>query len=124
VLVERTVKEVVPALKTNSDGLKKVLDDLLAQYKSKQDEMDKWKVRYFYFSFNFIQIHDFSFCATFYTSDPILFQIYARIDRYRVSAGPATNNAAEEEQCPGRTAVVSSTSDWAYSRIHLPCYSG
>ena len=45
VLVERTVKDVVPALKTNSDGLKKVLDDLLGQYKSKQDEMDKWKVR-------------------------------------------------------------------------------
>jgi prefoldin subunit 2 len=44
VLVERTVKEVVPALKTNSDGLKTVLDDLLSQYKSKQDEMDKWKV--------------------------------------------------------------------------------
>ena len=44
VLVERTVKEVAPALKTNSDGLKKVLDDLLSQYKTKQDEMDKWKV--------------------------------------------------------------------------------
>jgi hypothetical protein len=44
VLVERTVKEVVPALKTNSDGLKKVLDELLGQYKTKQDEMDKWKV--------------------------------------------------------------------------------
>jgi hypothetical protein len=44
VLVERTVKEVVPALKTNSEGLKKVLDDLLVQYKSKQDEMEKWKV--------------------------------------------------------------------------------
>ncbi|KAK8197443.1 Prefoldin beta-like protein [Phyllosticta capitalensis] len=43
VLVERTVQEVVPALKTNSEGLKKVLDDLLKQYKSKQDEMDKWK---------------------------------------------------------------------------------
>jgi len=44
VLVERTVKDVVPALKTNSDGLKKVLDDLLKQYKDKQDEMEKWKV--------------------------------------------------------------------------------
>lgn len=43
VLVERTVQEVVPALKTNSDGLKKVLEDLLKQYKSKQEEMDKWK---------------------------------------------------------------------------------
>jgi len=45
VLVERTVKDVVPALKTNSEGLRKVLDELLTQYKSKQDEMEKWKVR-------------------------------------------------------------------------------
>lgn len=45
VLVERTVKDVVPALKTNSEGLKTVLDDLLKQYKNKQDEMEKWKVR-------------------------------------------------------------------------------
>ena len=44
VLVERTVKDVIPSLKTNSDGLKKVLDELLKQYKGKQDEMDKWKV--------------------------------------------------------------------------------
>lgn len=44
VLVERTVKDVLPALKTNSDGLKQVLEELLKQYKGKQDEMDKWKV--------------------------------------------------------------------------------
>jgi len=44
VLVERTVKDVVPALKTNSEGLKQVLDELVLQYKSKQDEMEKWKV--------------------------------------------------------------------------------
>jgi len=44
VLVERTVKDVVPALQTNQDGLKKVLDDLVKQYKTKQDELDKWKV--------------------------------------------------------------------------------
>ncbi|KAE9981683.1 hypothetical protein BLS_007079 [Venturia inaequalis] len=43
VLVERTVKEVVPALKTNSEGLKKVLDELMVQYTSKQVEMEKWK---------------------------------------------------------------------------------
>lgn len=43
VLVERTVKDVIPALKTNSEGLKKVLDDLLKQYKSRQEEMEKWK---------------------------------------------------------------------------------
>ena len=45
VLVERTVKDVVPALKTNADGLKKVLDDLVKQYKTKQDDLEKWKVR-------------------------------------------------------------------------------
>lgn len=45
VLIERTVKDVIPALKTNSDGLKKVLDELLKQYKVKQDELEKWKVR-------------------------------------------------------------------------------
>ena len=44
VLVERTVQDVVPALKTNQDGLKKVLDDLVKQYKTKQDDLDKWKV--------------------------------------------------------------------------------
>jgi hypothetical protein len=44
VLVERTVKDILPALKTNSDGLKQVLEELLKQYKAKQDEMDKWKV--------------------------------------------------------------------------------
>jgi len=43
VLVERTVEDVLPALKTNSDGLRQVLEELLKQYKSKQDEMDKWK---------------------------------------------------------------------------------
>ncbi|RDA87321.1 hypothetical protein CP532_2656 [Ophiocordyceps camponoti-leonardi (nom. inval.)] len=43
VLIERTVKDVVPALKTNQEGLRKVLDDLVKQYKTKQDELDKWK---------------------------------------------------------------------------------
>ncbi|EQL37174.1 prefoldin subunit 2, variant [Blastomyces dermatitidis ER-3] len=43
VLVERTVKDVIPPLKTNSDGLKQVLDELLKQYKAKQDELDGWK---------------------------------------------------------------------------------
>lgn len=38
------MKDVLPALKTNSDGLKQVLEELLKQYKSKQDEMDRWKV--------------------------------------------------------------------------------
>ena len=44
VLVERTVKDVVPALQTNAEGLKKVLDDLVKQYKTKQDDLEKWKV--------------------------------------------------------------------------------
>lgn len=38
------MKDVVPALQTNQEGLKKVLDDLVKQYKNKQDELDKWKV--------------------------------------------------------------------------------
>lgn len=44
VLVERTVKDVLPALQTNSDGLKKVLEELVKQYKRQQEEMEKWKV--------------------------------------------------------------------------------
>jgi len=44
ILVERTVGDVLPALQTNADGLKKVLEDLVKQYRSKQDEMEKWKV--------------------------------------------------------------------------------
>ncbi|MCJ1286667.1 hypothetical protein MMC26_006013 [Xylographa opegraphella] len=43
VLVERTVKDVIPALKINSDGLRKVLDELVKQYKKQQDDMEKWK---------------------------------------------------------------------------------
>ncbi|KAI4249842.1 MAG: hypothetical protein LQ352_005534 [Teloschistes flavicans] len=43
VLVERTVKDVIPALQTNSDGLRKVLDELVKQYKRQQEEMEKWK---------------------------------------------------------------------------------
>ena len=44
VLVERTVKDVKPALQTNSEGLKKVLEELVTQYKRQQDEMENWKV--------------------------------------------------------------------------------
>ncbi|KAI4788564.1 hypothetical protein E4T44_13444 [Aureobasidium sp. EXF-8845] len=43
VLVERTVQDVLPQLKTNGDGLKKVLEDLLKQYTTKQEELEKWK---------------------------------------------------------------------------------
>ena len=45
VLVERTINDVLPALKTNSDGLKQVLEEMLKQYKTKQSELDNWKVR-------------------------------------------------------------------------------
>jgi prefoldin subunit 2 len=44
VLIERTVKDVIPTLKTNSEGLSKVLEDLVKQYKAKQEEMEIWKV--------------------------------------------------------------------------------
>lgn len=50
VLVERTVQDVLPQLKTNADGLKKVLEDLLKQYTTKQEELEKWKVRRFEFA--------------------------------------------------------------------------
>lgn len=43
VLVETTVKEVTPLLKTNCDGLKKVLEELVKQYTGMQNEMEKWK---------------------------------------------------------------------------------
>ncbi|CAK7245093.1 MAG: Cochaperone prefoldin complex subunit [Sporothrix thermara] len=43
VLIERTVADVVPALQTNAEGLKKVLEDLVKQYKAREDELTKWK---------------------------------------------------------------------------------
>lgn len=43
VLVERTVKDVTPALRTNSEGLKQVLEELVKQYKKQRDDMEKWK---------------------------------------------------------------------------------
>ncbi|KHJ31527.1 putative prefoldin subunit 2 [Erysiphe necator] len=43
VLVERTLQDVIPALKTNSEGLKKVLNDLVKQFNNKQIEMNDWK---------------------------------------------------------------------------------
>lgn len=45
VLAERTVADIVPILQTNQDGLKKTLEELVKQYKTRQDEMEKWKVR-------------------------------------------------------------------------------
>jgi len=46
VLVERTVKDVVPALHTNREGIKKVTSNLVEQYKSKDTEFDSFKKEY------------------------------------------------------------------------------
>ncbi|KAF9238752.1 Prefoldin [Melanogaster broomeanus] len=43
VLVERTVKDVVPALQTNRDGIKKVIATLTDQIKAKEQEFDNFK---------------------------------------------------------------------------------
>lgn len=44
VLVEMTVKDVLPPLKTNTEGLKEVGKGLEAQLIAKQKELDEWKV--------------------------------------------------------------------------------
>ncbi|KAI6152252.1 Prefoldin beta-like protein, partial [Pisolithus tinctorius] len=46
VLVERTVKEVVPALRTNRDGIKKVVSTLTDQIKAKEQEFENFKREY------------------------------------------------------------------------------
>ncbi|KAJ7591671.1 Prefoldin beta-like protein [Mycena floridula] len=46
VLVERTVKEVAPALKTNRDGIQNVIGTLVEQFKSKEQEFDSFKREY------------------------------------------------------------------------------
>jgi hypothetical protein len=76
VLTERTVKEVAPMVKTNLDGLKKTLEELVKQYKSKQDEMEKWKVR-------------FSHSPWVLIRPPLPTEML-------------TPSPVEEEQCPGR----------------------
>jgi hypothetical protein len=104
VLVERTVKEVKPALKTNSDGLKKVLDDLLIQYKTKQDEMDKWKVcsalRDLYYLSMLLLL---STALTKYMSLLLWF-----IKKYQTARSMLTVTT-EEEQYPSGPAIVSNT---------------
>lgn len=44
VLVELTVGTVKPSLKTQKEGLAKILENLVAEYKKKETEMDAWKV--------------------------------------------------------------------------------
>lgn len=46
VLVERTVKDAVPALQTNRDGIRKVIGTLAEQYKSKEQDLDSFKQDY------------------------------------------------------------------------------
>ncbi|KAL4249651.1 prefoldin subunit beta family protein [Abortiporus biennis] len=46
VLVERTVKDVVPALQTNRDGIRKVIATLAEQYKTKEDDFENFKRDY------------------------------------------------------------------------------
>ncbi|KAG6336590.1 hypothetical protein ID866_2499 [Astraeus odoratus] len=43
VLVERTVKEVVPTLQTNRDGIRKVVCTLADQIKTKEQEFEAFK---------------------------------------------------------------------------------
>ncbi|PFH51300.1 hypothetical protein AMATHDRAFT_75028 [Amanita thiersii Skay4041] len=46
ILVERTVKDVVPALQTNRDGIRKVIANLTEQYNTKEREFDSLKKEY------------------------------------------------------------------------------
>jgi hypothetical protein len=87
VLVERTVQEVLPTLKTNSDGLKQVLEDMLKQYKSKQSELDSWKVR--------MSRHEESSCSK---SSP----------SYEPGTVLTCFSFTEEEQHPGCAALMAS----------------
>lgn len=49
VLTERSVADVVPILETNQEGLRKTLEELVKQYKSRQEEMEGWKVCFSFF---------------------------------------------------------------------------
>ncbi|GJE84336.1 prefoldin beta-like protein [Phanerochaete sordida] len=46
VLVERTVKDVVPALQTNRGGIQKVISNLTEQYKAKETDFETFKRDY------------------------------------------------------------------------------
>ncbi|CDO54516.1 similar to Saccharomyces cerevisiae YEL003W GIM4 Subunit of the heterohexameric cochaperone prefoldin complex which binds specifically to cytosolic chaperonin and transfers target proteins to it [Geotrichum candidum] len=46
VLVEKSVKEVLPALQTNSQGLTQVIDTLRADMKRTETELRKWQKQY------------------------------------------------------------------------------
>ncbi|KAI8815299.1 Prefoldin [Cladochytrium replicatum] len=46
VLVERTVKDVLPAVTTNMEGIKSVVSQLVQTYKKKEEEMLAFKKKY------------------------------------------------------------------------------
>ncbi|ORX74268.1 Prefoldin beta-like protein [Linderina pennispora] len=46
VLVERTVKEVLPALKTNQEGIKKTIEQLAQQYKATDKEFVEYRQKH------------------------------------------------------------------------------
>lgn len=56
VLTERSVADVVPILETNQEGLRKTLEELVKQYKSRQEEMEGWKVCDFSFVFDGVRV--------------------------------------------------------------------
>lgn len=45
-LVESTVKNVIPALQTNSVQLKKVIESLTDQLRKTHEELSKWRTKY------------------------------------------------------------------------------
>ncbi|KIO17786.1 glycoside hydrolase family 16 protein [Tulasnella calospora MUT 4182] len=46
VLVERTVKDVAPQIKTNRDGIRRVIESLVTQYKGKEEEFQAFQREY------------------------------------------------------------------------------
>ena len=93
VLVERTVKDVLPALETNSVGLKKVLDELVKQYKRQQEEMEKWKVSIAFSGYLLLA------CISSVELDLLLLRIF-------ISVHNANSRLdLEKEQHPGSPAV-------------------
>ncbi|GAA96136.1 uncharacterized protein L969DRAFT_43240 [Mixia osmundae IAM 14324] len=46
VLVERTVKDVLPALETNFSGIREILQSLAAQYKKQEEDFQRWQKTY------------------------------------------------------------------------------
>jgi hypothetical protein len=95
VLVERTVGDVLPQLQSNSDNMNKVLVELAKQYKTKQDDMEKWKVRYFLScSFHFLS----------FLFSPSLGDGHSTCLRKKTGL-MALYLSTEKEQDPGRAAV-------------------